>query len=31
MMTADLIFYLIATVLFALAGFNVPAAVRWDG
>jgi len=26
----DLILYIIAFVLFCLAGFNVPAAVRWE-
>lgn len=26
----DFILYLVAAVLFGLAGFNVPAAVRWE-
>lgn len=26
----DLVLYVIAAVLFGLAGFNVPAAVRWQ-
>ena len=30
MQNIDLVLYLIATVLFGLAGFNVPAAVRWE-
>ena len=29
-LSVDLILYIIAAVLFALAGFNVPASVRWD-
>lgn len=26
----DLFFYIAAAILFGLAGFNVPAAVRWE-
>jgi hypothetical protein len=29
-MNIDIILYIIATILFGLAGFNVPAAVRWE-
>lgn len=30
MANIDIILYIIAAVLFGLAGFNVPAAVRWE-
>ena len=29
-LSIDIILYLIAAVLFGLAGFNVPASVRWE-
>lgn len=29
-LSIDLVLYIIAAVLFGLAGFNVPARVRWE-
>lgn len=29
-LSMDLVLYLVSAVLFGLAGFNVPAAVRWE-
>lgn len=30
MLSIDLVLYLVAALLFCLAGFNVPARVRWE-